>query len=323
MDLSKVLTPEFLESLRKIQLPWREDQPLDWAVVANQFFGPSSNRKEWYDLTLEHAIKPISTIGVEKVVDIDFMQFLPSPETKDFPSKALGLLVLFDQAPRIILSGVNARYSNGYFDLLANKLVRQLVAIPEPHSPFSIERLMKQGWSFDYALTAIIWFTAPLVHSESMEDQNRQVEYSWTMRKVVEEHTGKTDPHRATMDEDSKDIYAFPRTLMKEMPRWVGTKIDEFMFWLLRVFLVHVPIIEKFGRYPYRNNALGITSTDEEVQYLEDTEHFGMLEDEASINKIREDVEAGIWSPLQNEPEFSGSGGVVLPNPWEAVMSRK
>lgn len=111
MNLSKILTPEFLESLRKLQLPWREDDDLDWAVVADRFFGLGTSRKEWYELTLERALNPISTIGIEKAVDIDFMQFLPPPEAKDFPSKALGPLVLFDQAPPIIFTGVNMRYT--------------------------------------------------------------------------------------------------------------------------------------------------------------------------------------------------------------------
>jgi len=37
----------------------------------------------------------------------------------------------------------------------------------------------------------------------------------------------------------------------------------------------HSVVIEKFGRYPYRNAVLGRTSTEEEIEYLKTAETFG------------------------------------------------
>lgn len=304
-----------------MQVPWSENEDLDFVLVAKKYFGGGLDRKEWYDLAFNRALKPISTIGSEDVPDL--LQFLPPPEAKDFPSKAIGLLALLDQGPRALFSGANERYSYGYFDQLTAKLARQLEALPAAQRPFSVSRLMEQGWSFDYAIAAVIWFMVPFVHSEHLEDQERQITISEEIRKAVEEHTGKIDPNRATIEEDSKDIYAFGRILVKETPKWEGTKLEDFVFWFLRLTRVHKPIIDKFGRYPYRNNSLGRISTPEEIQYLEDTDHFAMMEDEDAIKKIRQDVEAGIWSPLEDQAEFGGSaGGEAVTNTWEKLMSK-
>jgi uncharacterized protein (DUF924 family) len=38
---------------------------------------------------------------------------------------------------------------------------------------------------------------------------------------------------------------------------------------------LHCDLIERFGRFPHRNEALGRTSTDAELLYLQDGESFG------------------------------------------------
>ena len=303
VDFSKIFTPELYESVRKLYFPWAEDSTLDWTAVAKQYFGGQTASKEWYDLTFHSVFKPVSKVTVENVPDL--MQFLPSPEAEDFPAQAIGLLVLLDQGPRILFDGANNRYTYGYFDRLSSKLAHQLLALPPSQSPYSLERLVAQGWSFDYALVALIWLTAPLVHAESVEAHQRQTALSDDMRRAVEAHTGTTDPHRATAEEDSRDIYGFSRVLLVEVPKWENTRMEVFMYWLLRVFRVHTPIIEKFGGYPYRNPSLGRISTPEEEQYLKDTDYFAALTDEEVIKKIRRDVEEGKWSPLEDVPEFS------------------
>ena len=43
----------------------------------------------------------------------------------------------------------------------------------------------------------------------------------------------------------------------------------------LKFEILHKEIIEKFGRYPHRNDLLGRTSTAEEIEYLRTTKvHF-------------------------------------------------
>lgn len=262
------------------------------------FRGSPSTRPRLYELAFHNALKPLSTLGVDNIPDL--MQFLPPPESRDFPGQALGLTVLLDQATRSILTGVNSRYTYGYFDLLTQKLTRQLFALPASQRPDSMERLMAQGWSYDYALVARFWLMIPLVHSEHIEDHELHLALGEEIRKEIEQRTGTTDPYRATMEEDSKDIYGFQKVVM-DAPVEPGLQIDKFTFWMLRLLTVHTPLIRKFGRYCYRNTSLGRESTEEEVQYAKDTDNFAMLDDEEAIKKIREDVKAGRWSPLAEE----------------------
>lgn len=316
-ELSKILTPTLFESLRRVQMPWPEDQPLDFSAVAKLYFrGIPDNRLDYYNLVFNQALKPISLLGVDHVPDL--MQFLPPPEATDFPSKALGLLTLLDQCPRSLFSGANERYTYDYFDTLAMKLVRQLRALPPSLRPDSMERLMAQGWSYDYCVVARFWFMTPFVHSEELEDHELQRVLAEGIRNDVEKHVGKVDANRGTVEVDSQDIYAFPR-LVASAPIQEGMSIDDFFFWVTRVFTVHTPIIKQFGHYPYRNKSQGRISTPEEVEYIEAIKGFMELKDEEAAKKIHDDVAAGIWSPLQEESAFTdSSAGKIANHIWDA-----
>ncbi|GJE93003.1 hypothetical protein PsYK624_091620 [Phanerochaete sordida] len=322
IDLSKVLTPELFEALRRVHLPWAEDKPLDYYAVAKAFFaGEPDTRPEFYKLAFHKVLKPLSTLGVENVPDM--MQFLPPPEAPNFPSQALGLMLLLDQVPRSIFSGVNGRYTNSYFDVIAQKLTLRLLALPAHLRPDSTERLTAQGWSLDYATAARFWFYAPLIHSENLEFHGMQLLLVDDMRRVVEKSVGRTDPARATMTDDLKDIYGFAK-LLRSAPIREGIDMGDFFFWLLRLAVLHVPLIQEFGRYPYRNNSVGRVSTAAEEQYAKDTDYFAMERDEEVIKKIRADVEAGIWSPLQDEPRFSGAKDEkIVAHIWSKVIGKE
>lgn len=53
-------------------------------------------------------------------------------------------------------------------------------------------------------------------------------------------------------------------------------------------FDAHPPIIKTLERYPYRNGAVGKESTIRELEWLENTYHFGEVEPEV-VKRIRED----------------------------------
>ncbi|KAA1477517.1 hypothetical protein DENSPDRAFT_844683 [Dentipellis sp. KUC8613] len=302
VDLTKILTPEFLDTYRRVNIPFPENEPLNWALVCKFFFaGEPDHNLNFYNAAFHAALKPISTVGVDNIPDLT--QFLPPPDAPNFPAQALGLTMLFDQAPRQVLRGTNKRYVNDYFDHPARKLARTLFALPAEQRPDSIARLTAQGWSVDYAVSARIWLLAPLVHSEDLADQERQVEISEEWRREIEARGGEADPHRKTAEADTQDVVAFSR-LFVQPPVRAGTTMQEYIFWVLRLFLVHIPIIRKFGRYPYRNDVVGRDTTEEEEQWAKDTQYFGFERDKEAVRKIREDVEAGVWSPLHDEPEF-------------------
>ena len=65
-------------------------------------------------------------------------------------------------------------------------------------------------------------------------------------------------------------------------------------------------------------------SSAEEEQYLKDTSYFAVLRDEGSVKKIRQDVEDGRWSPLEEQAEFSEFlGAVTVEKTWERLVSER
>ena len=270
---------------------------MDFTVVARMYFGGGAV-DAWHALAFQSVLKPLSVLGVDNVPNL--MELLPPPDAGDFPSKAAGLLFLLDQAPRAVFHGVNNRYIFGYFDRLAITLARQLDALPAHQTPFTLERLTSQGWSFDYSVVVLLWLIAIFVHSEDIANHERGAVIAEEVRKAVEERAGKTDPARLTEDQDSSDVRLFLNLMIYRRPKWEGTKREDFVFWLLRVFRAHMPFIRKFGRYPYRNTSVGRSSTNEEIQYLEETSYFASENNPEVVERIRQDVVAGRWSPLED-----------------------
>jgi Bacterial protein of unknown function (DUF924) len=64
------------------------------------------------------------------------------------------------------------------------------------------------------------------------------------------------------------------------------------------IFDAHPPIIKAFGKYLYRNGAVGQGSSPTELEWIEKTGHFGGVEPEVA-KRVREDVLAGRWTPLR------------------------
>ncbi|MCJ1237853.1 hypothetical protein MMC14_005840 [Varicellaria rhodocarpa] len=294
IHLSSVLNSALFHAAVKARVPWSRDQPVDFSAVLRGH--PDKSKK--LDAICYPALKMLSTLGVDNVPDL--MLFLPVPESKEFPEQALGLVILLDQGPRALFEGVDSRYVNGYFDILALKLSNQLLALPPALRPDSKQRWMAElGYDFDHWILSRFWFIAPFTHSEQLENHEVQRILVEESRVEVEKLTGKIDPYRASRDEYIKDVTAFMRTACEGPPP--DPHMEDLVFWFLMLFDVHFPIIKTFGRYPYRNSVLGRDSSEEEKDFLSRTNHFAEEEDETIVKKIREDVLAGKWTPLSEK----------------------
>ncbi|MCB1500419.1 MAG: DUF924 domain-containing protein [Bauldia sp.] len=84
-----------------------------------------------------------------------------------------------------------------------------------------------------FALIEQMFLAIPFEHSEDMADQDRAV---WLMAGIAVE---------------------------------AAESFPDYARWALDSFIVHRDIIRRFGRFPYRNKALGRTSTPEEQAFLE------------------------------------------------------
>ncbi|KAF3766457.1 hypothetical protein M406DRAFT_256109 [Cryphonectria parasitica EP155] len=83
---------------------------------------------------------------------------------------------------------------------------------------------------------------------------------------------------------------------------------------MIEVIEVHKPIIDRYGRYPYRNAIEGRKSTEEELEWIEKTDHFAEAPP-AVAERVREDVKAGRWTPLGAGRDASAAGVRCMAGP--------
>ena len=295
--ISDILLPSLLEYANQITFPWPVDQKLDASEVGRVFF--DSTKEEdllWTDKRVTSALLALSEIELSAFPSL--LTYLPSPGSADFLHQATGLVLLLDQGSRHVCKGVNARYICHFFDLLCLRTIQELLDLPSNQSPFDASVWMESGFRFDQALIRIVMFHAPIVHAEDLETQDKQLSLALLLRAEIERQTETRDGNRAMLKHDLENIYGMFDLLAKKPPRGEQVHIQDFGYWMVRYFVLHVPYIHHFGRVPLRNVATGRDTTSEEKQWLAKA---GIEEDEAVRRKIQDDIKRGIWTPLKIE----------------------
>jgi len=306
-ELRSVLTPELLQDMVDTSIPFSKTEPLDYSqVIASLFDGANSKEEKWKSIgpSVWAALKALSHLGLDKVDAFSFQEFLPAPEDDEFVYHALGFILLLDQGPRRLCRGLDARYTDGHFAAYALRLFRYLHQELSPDlRPTSWHRWDKIGVSFDYFIFARDAFNAVVVHNESTAKYC--LDFTDETRVLVEQHYDTRDPHRDGVELQQRrwGLYEFPdliaHTEAGGLPKG-PMGVAEGAFWLARLNDVHYPILERFGRYPYRNGALGRASTAEEEAWIHRAKIFPRLPADVQ-ERIREDVDNGRWSPLADK----------------------
>ncbi|KAH7040045.1 uncharacterized protein B0I36DRAFT_309815 [Microdochium trichocladiopsis] len=311
-DLRSVLTAELFQGMVDSSIPYSTTEPIDFSdVIAGMFGGASGGAETWESLkdSAWAALKALSELGVDKAEDFDFQRYLPPPEDASFLAQSLGFILLLDQAPRRLCHGLDSRYTDAYFAVYALRLFRYLhedPALPTELRPTSWTRWEAAvgAASFDYFIAARLSFNAVLAHNESTAKEC--LAFTEEARVLVEQRFGVRDPHR---DEPDKrwDLYGFPKIIASAASAGGGSGLPkgpmgvvEGWFWLAWLVDVHYPILERYGRYPYRNGAMGRTSTVEEEAWVEKAAVFPQLPADVR-DHMRMDAENGRWSPLGAE----------------------
>lgn len=298
IDIKSMLTPELLDEVHKILYPLPKTTSLNAKELMENFVSPPNSDviDRLYALCFDQVLKPLSQVSIDKIPDL--MECLPPPEAANFPERALGAILTLDQVPRIILSGIDTRWVNGFFDSLARRLLAQLHALPTELRPDNIERWRSLGYSYDNIFDRRMIINVPLVHSEDIELHRQQMEETEALRCAVEKHYGVTDVSRSLDAEDKNDVIAFYRLIHFPPAFDEETGFHEYLFQWCRIRRVHEPIIRTFGRYPYRNAYFGRENTKEEDEFLKDTKYMATPKEETR-KKLSEDITAGRWTPLQ------------------------
>ncbi|KAK8080466.1 hypothetical protein PG997_008284 [Apiospora hydei] len=312
-DLKALLGPEVLSLTVAEQLPWDKHAAIDFSEAIDwTFFGGTLHSTPHQIITAEEeaslhqktlsALEILGSIGLANIDMPHLLEILlPPPADPSFPEQALGLQLILDQAPRELLDGpLDDRWVYGYFGELSAALAQQLRALPGGQSPHSWAQ-WKDSVSLDYFVWVRLWFAAPIVHHETLAHE--AVAMTEELRVLVESEcgSGARDPYRDLPDEARWDLYGFPRMLEARRGPSRGedgkSSLTAGCFWICALLDVHYPILERYGRYPYRNSVLGRVSTLDEEAWLEKAKFFKSPPPEV-VKRIKEDVEAGRWSPI-------------------------
>ncbi|KPM38728.1 hypothetical protein AK830_g7837 [Neonectria ditissima] len=305
-DLKSLITPSLLMLLAEAELPYSKTEFLNFTQVAETMSG--SHFKEACEAsTARAALVALSKLSPDGSIPptLDLMAFLPPPPSPEFPQQCYGLQILLDQASRVLFDGIDGRWQSAYFGPLARQLAGQWYALPGPLRPDSWARWRDDAGvsSFDYWVVAQLTWSAPFLHTEDLDSQRIGLALAEETRAAVEAHAGVTDPYRSTRDELLKDDLFFLREVFKgpikgnPLVKDGSISLSNWAFWWCMIKDAHWPIIERFGRYPYRNGILGRESTAAEQKWLDDTGHLAEVSSEIAA-RVRDDVEKGKWTPL-------------------------
>jgi uncharacterized protein (DUF924 family) len=302
-EITTLITPQLLQSIFDMHIPWAKNRPpsgKDWVDHQQDTCLPIWQKLCWQPLVA------VSKLNLEEENTPSFLTLLPEPSSPEFPKLALALVILLDQGPRLICNGLNERWRNGFFDPLVLRLSCELRDLSSSFRVDNFACWEKQSFSFAHWCIISVFLSAPFAHSEDLANhENILVPEVNERRSETERYYNTIDVFHAKELEDgqtldaSSDTLAFSRFVREGMPE--TGRIQDCVFWFCRVKEAHVPIVRTFGRYPYRNRALGRESTEAEIIFLEKTGNFGVSVDEEAARKIREDVVRCLWSPLVNQ----------------------
>lgn len=304
-ELSHLLRPSLFKLIVGVRLPYAKNAPIDFAAFGRDIF--LENR---FGPLVKDAVWPVlialSNIGLDDMPDLSM--YLPHPSDPMYPEQCLGLQLLLDHCPRVLFRGIDHRWTYAYFAELSQRLAETWYALPDDQRPDKWERWQSPGLALDYWIGIRFWFGTPFVHSELLEHQKIALKFTEETRSVLETVTGHTDPYRSRRAEILADVTGFPREYRKGPPQGNEVTRESWVWWMGMLMDIHVPIVDRFGRYPYSNAICGRESSDEEVRWIEETTHFGEASEDVA-RRVREDVEKGRWTPLGEDSR----GGIQYP----------
>ncbi|RPA83970.1 hypothetical protein BJ508DRAFT_413006 [Ascobolus immersus RN42] len=192
------------------------------------------------------------SVEVEQAEEIaaPFLEDVVGRTDGEGPRNALSLMLLLDQMPRNIFRDSKAAPVYTHYDRLSRAL---LTSVFKRERPDLDPRLR-------YTPVFRMWFYMPLMHSEWMEHHKKCTELLCDMKKDIDEDSAKILLRNDASEEEKKDAEG-------------GAAFSERM---LHYEKLHSDMIAKWGRYPYRNEAIGRETTQEEKEWLESgAETFG------------------------------------------------
>ncbi|OAQ69903.1 class I alpha-mannosidase [Pochonia chlamydosporia 170] len=248
--IKSIITPTLL---RDIQDFWF----LNFTAEARIVSGPE-NVKRWFmggealDKACAEKFLP-SLEALRKTGVTSGTEILDAIEPSQ-PCDWMSLLILLDQIPRNCYRGTSSSVVFNEFDPLARQVARAAIARGIPDQDAEIR------WQFSYRN----WFYMPLMHSEDLTDHEQALE---GFKKIVRDVESLTEQQttEGAYHAKAREVVLGDVEAARKMAK-MNLDFEQ----------LHYDIIERFGRYPHRNKALGREATGEETEYLENGGHtFG------------------------------------------------
>jgi uncharacterized protein (DUF924 family) len=232
-------------------------EELDTRVLKRWFMAGGDERAAFDGLCRDKFGPALEAIGPDDMTEPTAQPFLdeiarvaqedPMGDGAEAAWTALSLTLLLDQIPRNLYrtdAGLRKVYT--HYDGMSYNLSRALLS---PQSP--VPRVDLHGqWRNSAAHR--LWFYMPLMHSEDIAAHH-------AMDELLRQASGEAnalEAHNAT---------------------------KTFLDGQVQAEKSHREILDRFGRYPHRNGALGRPSTEEEIKFLDNGgATFGVAQEETS-----------------------------------------
>ncbi|KAF7718054.1 Uncharacterized protein PECH_002388 [Penicillium ucsense] len=242
--LKDTISPSLLGQVRTV---WFEHIKTEDGLI----FPSQDDFKRWFvrdesfdQICAEQFKTALDQILESKASAQDMLEVIDTSSPLDW----LSVILLLDQVPRNCYRGDASKMVFERFDPLAEAVALHAIDAGIP-AMSSVVR---------YRLAYRMWFQLPLMHSEKLSVHEKAVAQYENIAKDVDNLLTQ-DP--SALEDDEKECH---EVLSKNTEAVHGSLSHQLEFEKR-----HKVIIERFGRYPHRNQALGRSSTAEEVEYLE------------------------------------------------------
>ncbi|KAJ5824234.1 hypothetical protein N7447_006574 [Penicillium robsamsonii] len=242
-ELKQTLTPTLLDDVHKL---WFDHLSCEEALLLPEWseMGKWFTRDEAFDeACVTQAGSALEIIAGSGVSATQILSAVSPSSPRDW----LSIIILLDQVPRNCYRGAESKLVFERFDPLAEEIALRAIE----------EGIPTQSPYFKYRMAYRTWFHMPLMHSEKLAVHEQAVKVHEGTAKDVNELlakdtstlTGEEIKCHGVLSKKADALQAFLRNTLDFEKR-------------------HKVIIERFGRYPHRNQALGRVSTPEEIEYL-------------------------------------------------------
>ncbi|KGO77777.1 Tetratricopeptide-like helical [Penicillium italicum] len=242
-ELKRTLTPALFDDVHKL---WFDHLSCEEALIlpGGSEMGKWFSHDEAFDKACVAQFRPALETIVDSGASASDILSAVSPSS---PMDWISLIILLDQIPRNCYRGAESKLVFGRFDPLAEEIALRAVN----------EEIPTQSTYFKYRMAYRTWFHMPLMHSENLAVHEQAVKMH---EDIARDLNGLLASDASTLTEEERKCQG----VLSEKAEAVQAFLSNTSGFEKR----HKVIIEQFGRYPHRNQALGRVSTPEEIEYL-------------------------------------------------------